>query len=259
MPFVDSFGRAVRKIRLSVTDRCNFRCTYCLPEEPVWLPRRELLSFEELERVARVLVPHGVAKIRLTGGEPLLRRDLPRLVARLATIPGLEGLSITTNGYHLGQQAKPLREAGLRSVTVSLDGLDAATVDALARRACFNRIQAGIRAALAAGFAPIKINCVIVRGVNEHQIEGFAELARSGPYVVRFIEFMPLDSGGTWDMSRVVTGAEIRQRIEARFAIERVSSGAPGPDAARDPASRWRFRDGPGEIGFISSVSEPFC
>jgi cyclic pyranopterin phosphate synthase len=253
MSFVDAFGREVRKIRLSVTDRCNFRCGYCLPVEPVWLPRADLLSFEEIERVARLLVPHGVEKLRLTGGEPLLRRDLELLVAGLAAIPGVRGLSITTNGYHLAEKARALREAGLRTVTVSVDALHAATFDALVRRASFDRVMAGIEAALAAGFSPIKLNCVLVRGVNDDQIQGFAELARSGPYVVRFIEFMPLDSGGTWDMSKVVRGEEVRQRITERWPLEA------GPGDPHDPARVWRFRDGRGEIGFISSVSEPFC
>ncbi len=162
---------------------------------------------------------------------------------------------MTTNAYHLGEQAKALREAGLRAVTVSLDALDRETFEALARRPAFARVRAGIEAAVAAGFAPIKINCVTMRGVNEEQVLAFAELARSGPFVVRFIEFMPLDSGGTWDLTKVVTGAEVRARIEQeqRWPLEAV------PGDGRDPARTWRFRDGRGEVGFISSVSEPFC
>jgi cyclic pyranopterin phosphate synthase len=257
MAFVDRFGREVRKLRLSVTDRCNFRCTYCLPVEPTWLPRAEILSFEEIERVVRALVPQGVRKLRLTGGEPLLRRDLERLVARLARVPGVEGLAMTSNGYFLAEKAKALREAGLRSITVSLDALDAATFDALARRPAFARVMAGIEAALAAGFPEIKINSVILRGVNEGEVVRLAELARSGPFVVRFIEFMPLDSGGGWDLSRVVVGAEVRRRIEERWPLEPVAPPVAG--SGRDPAARYRFRDGRGEVGFISSVSEPFC
>ena len=266
MSFVDRFGREVRKIRLSVTDRCNFRCLYCLPEEPTWLPRDEILSFEELERVARVLVSHGVTRVRLTGGEPLLRRGLPRLVERLSALPGLEGLTMTTNGYYLGEQAKALRDAGLQAVTVSLDALDRETFEALVLRPSFERVMSGIQAALDAGFAPIKINCVAMRGKNEHQVLAFAELARSGPYVVRFIEYMPLDSGHGWDMSQVVTGAEIRARIAERWPLEPIAQPAAaattrsaGTVAGRDPATRFRFADGRGEIGFISSVSEPFC
>lgn len=253
MAFVDGFGREVRKLRISVTDRCNLRCLYCLPEEPLWLPREEILSFEEIERVARALAPHGVSKLRLTGGEPLLRRDLDRLVAKLAAIEGIRSIAITTNGYYLAQHAVALREAGLQAVTVSLDALDAKTFQALTKRPAFEQVMRGLEAAVAAGFAPVKLNCVTLVGQNEDQILGFAELARSGPYVVRFIEYMPLDSGGAWDLSRVLTGAEVRRRIEARYPLEPISGDG------REPARRWRFRDGQGEVGFISSVSEPFC
>lgn len=250
---VDSFGREVRKLRLSVTDRCNFRCTYCLPEEPTWMPRAELLTFEEIERVAGILAPLGVRKLRLTGGEPLVRRDLVRLVARLAAIPGIDGLAMTTNGFHLGEYAKGLRDAGLKAVTVSLDALDPETFFELVRRPAFDRVIAGLDAALAAGFRPIKINCVTMRGINEDHVLRFAEMSRSGDFNVRFIEYMPLDSGDRWDLSKVVPGSEVRARISERWPLRAI------PGDGREPASRYEFVDGRGEIGFISSVSEPFC
>ena len=251
---VDAYGRTARKLRISVTDRCNLRCLYCLPEEPAWLPRAEILSFEEIERVARVLVGLGVEKVRLTGGEPLVRTDVQKLAARLALIPGLKGLTMTTNGLHLDEKARPLKEAGLTGLTVSLDALDPETYTRLVRRDALSRVLKGLDSALAAGFSPLKINMVVMRGANDEAVAEFAQLARSGPYIVRFIEFMPLDSGGTWTPERVVTAKEILERVNNVAAVE------PVPDQdAHDPARRYRFRDGRGEVGIIAAVSEPFC
>jgi len=253
MPFTDTFGRVVRKLRLSVTDRCNLRCRYCLPVEPTWLPRADLLTFEEIERFVRVVVPHGVDRLRLTGGEPLLRRDLAGLVERLAAIPGVDSLAMTTNGVGLDEHAKRLREAGLGAVTVSLDALDPEMYRELVKRDELGRVFAALDTARAVGLTPIKINTVVMRGVNEDQVERFAGMARERAMVVRFIEYMPLDSGGAWDMTQVVSGDELRRRISARWPLEPIAR------AGNDPATRWRFADGRGEIGFISSVTEPFC
>ena len=250
----DGFGRVHDDLRISVTDRCNLRCAYCMPEEPTWLPRASLLRYEEIERLARIAVELGVRKIRLTGGEPLVRRDLPDLVRRLAAIEGLADLSLTTNGLLLEPAVPVLRAAGVDRVNVSLDTLDPLRFERMTRRAALERVLGGIAAAAAAGMAPVKVNTVILRDMNDDEVEPMAERARAEGWELRFIEFMPLENGGTWDRARVVTGAEIRARIAACWPIE--------PDPAEDPhapATRWRFRDGGGTVGFIDSVSAPFC
>jgi len=255
MAFVDSFGREVRKIRLSVTDRCNFRCAYCLPVEPVWLPRAELLTFEEIERLARIFVELGVEKIRITGGEPLLRHELPRLIASLAAIPGLADLTLTTNGYLLAQQAAPLARAGLRRITVSLDSHDEEVFRRMSGRDFGPaRVLEGIEAAQKAGLSPIKINCVVQRGVNDHQIADLARRFRGTGHIVRFIEFMDVGTKNHWDLTQVVTAREIVERIGAEFPLE-----PEGPNYPGEVAERWRYADGAGEIGVIASVSQPFC
>jgi cyclic pyranopterin phosphate synthase len=254
MSFSDSFGRVVRKLRVSVTDRCNFRCLYCLPEEPRWVPRSQILSFEEIERVVGVMLANGVHKVRLTGGEPLVRRDVTKLVAHLARLHGLSVLSMTTNGFYLAEHAAELKAAGLDAVTVSLDSLNPEQFRELVRRDALVKVMEGIEAALAAGFSPIKLNVVPMRGVNEQAIDDFARLARSGPYIVRFIEYMPLDSGGKWSTEKVVSAAEIIERLSAIAPLELVRDQDP-----HQPSRRYRFADGRGEIGLIASVTQPFC
>jgi cyclic pyranopterin phosphate synthase len=253
---VDRFGRRIESLRISVTDRCDLRCFYCIADEDItWLPRRELLSLEELARVARVAVECGVRKIRLTGGEPLLRKNLPALVAELARLPGLEDLALTTNGTQLERLAGPLARAGLRRVNVSLDSLDPRTFAAMTRRDAHARVWAGIEAAAAAGLAPIRLNAVLVRGRNDHEVVDFARLARARAFEVRFIEFMPLEHGRQWGTDVLVPGREARERIHAVFPL------VPKPDRDPHAPSRdWVFADGgPGLVGFIDSVTEPFC
>jgi len=250
----DGFGRVHDDLRISVTDRCNLRCAYCMPEEPVWLPRASLLRYEEIDRLARIAAGLGVRRLRLTGGEPLVRRDLPDLVCRLASIPGIDDLSLTTNGLLLEGVARELRAAGLGRINVSLDTLDPARFAQMTRRPALARVLAGIAAAAAAGFRPIKVNTVVLRGLNDDEIEPLVARARDEGWELRFIEFMPLENGGTWDRSRVVTGAEIRARIDAVWPVE-----ADRPDDPHAPATRFRFRDGLGTVGFIDSVTAPFC
>jgi len=253
---IDSHGRVLRDLRVSLTDRCNFRCLYCIPDEDIeWLPREGLLSLEETARIARIAVAAGIRKLRITGGEPLLRKNLPSLVAELAGIPGLEDLALTTNGTELPRLAEPLAEAGLRRVNVSLDSLDRATFARVAQRDALDAVLAGVDAAEAAGLLPLSLNCVVVRGVNDGEAVDFARLARERGFEVRFIEFMPLEHGHHWGRDRLVPGAELRARIDAAFPLE------PHPDQDPHAPSRdWVFADGaPGVVGFIDSVSEPFC
>jgi cyclic pyranopterin phosphate synthase len=256
----DLLGRSLRDLRISVTDRCNFRCPYCMPAEIYgeryeFLPKPEILSYEEIERLARIFVEAGARKIRVTGGEPLLRRDLPRLIERLAKVPGVEDLTLTTNGYFLAAQAEPLREAGLRRVTVSLDSLDEEVFEKMnGFRGGLDRVLAGIEAAERAGLRPIKVNCVVIRGMNDETILDLARFFRGSGKIVRFIEFMDVGTRNRWDLSRVVTAREIVERIGSVFPLEPVSPGYEG-----EVASRYRYRDGQGEIGVIASVSEPFC
>lgn len=250
---MDRFGRRARKLRLSVTDRCNFRCVYCMPEDVVFKDRAELLTFEELERVTRVAVGLGIEKVRLTGGEPLARRDVEQLVARLVAIPGLRGVSMTTNGYFLPDKAAALKAAGLSGINISLDTLDADRFLLLTRRDYLQAVLAGIDAAVAAGLAPIKLNMVVMRGWNDDEVATFAALARTRPLIVRFIEFMPLDNGGVWNNDLVVPAREILARAAA------VAPLVPVDHDPSEPARRYRFADGRGEIGVIASVTEPFC
>ncbi len=254
MGFPDRFGRIHDDLRISITDRCNLRCNYCMPEEPEWFPRDQILHYEEILRVVRVLVGHGVRRFRLTGGEPLVRRDVPRLVAMLAAVPGVDDLSLTTNGVLLAPVARALADAGLRRINVSLDTLDASRFGAMTRRDELARVLEGIDAAKAAGFSPIKINTVLLRGVNDDEVESLVRWARDAGHELRFIEFMPLENGDTWNLARVVTGAEVRRRVEAICALD----PDPGADP-RAPASRFLFRDRKGAVGFINSVTEPFC
>jgi cyclic pyranopterin phosphate synthase len=259
MTVKDSLGRPLRDLRVSVTDRCNFRCVYCMPREVfgrdyAFLDRRELLTFEEIARLARLFVGHGVEKVRLTGGEPLLRCELERLVAMLAAIPGLD-LTLTTNGSLLARQARALKEAGLRRVTVSLDSLDDAVFRAM-NDVDFPvaRVLEGIDAAAGAGLAPVKVNMVVKRGVNERSIVPMARFFRAKGHILRFIEYMDVGNANGWRLNDVVPAAEVIARIGREMPLVPVEPDYPG-----EVASRWRYADGGGEIGVIASVTQPFC
>ena len=256
----DRMGRPMRDLRISVTDRCNFRCPYCMPaeiygEKYQFLARPELLSFEEVERLARIFVGLGVEKLRITGGEPLLRHDLPRLVASLARIDGVQDLTLTTNGFLLAAQAKSLAEAGLRRITVSLDSHDDETFGRMNGRGHGTaRVLEGIEAAAAAGLSPIKINCVVQRGVNQDSIVPMARHFKGTGHVVRFIEYMDVGTLNGWDPAQVVSAGEIVKAIDAVFPLAALEPGYAG-----EVAERWGYRDGSGEIGVIASVTQPFC
>jgi cyclic pyranopterin phosphate synthase len=250
----DGYGRVHTNLRLSLTDRCNLRCVYCMPAEPEWMPQPEILTFEEIERLARVGVSLGIRDFRLTGGEPTARKDLPELVRRLAAIPGLRDLAMTTNGILLKKLARPLREAGLQRLNISLDTLRGEKFVHIARRDGFRETWEGIEAADQAGFRPLKINMVVMKGVNDDEVVDFAEMARTRPWQIRYIEFMPLDGDNLWSRDQVVPAREILDRIHARWPLELESNGP-----LSDPARIYRFRDGVGDIGVIASVTEPFC
>jgi cyclic pyranopterin phosphate synthase len=259
-PPVDRLGRRLHDLRVSVTDRSNFRCVYCIPKEVFgrdfqFLPRAEVLDFEEIARIVRACLPLGVEKVRLTGGEPLVRRDLHRLVAMLAPLPGLRDLTLTTNGSLLARQAPALADAGLRRVTVSLDSLD----DEVFRRMNdvdfpVGRVLAGIDAAERAGLTPIKVNMVVRRGLNEDSVLPMARTFRERGMILRFIEYMDVGTTNGWRLDDVVPAAELVAAIDAEMPLEPVAANYPG-----EVATRWRYRDGSGEIGVISSVSQPFC
>ena len=252
---IDSFGRVVNNLRISVTDRCNFRCHYCMPEEGMtWMKKNELLSFEEIARTVQIMSRLGVNKIRLTGGEPLMRRDLHVLVRLISRIDGIHDIALTTNGFFLKDQAEDLHSAGLKRMTVSMDSLDAATFSEVTRRDYFTTVWEGLDLLQRLDFSPIKINVVVMRGVNDGEVEKFAELARAKPFIIRFIEYMPIGAGDGWNYSKVVPTREIIQRIERSFPRL-----VPVEYHGSQPADRFRFEDGVGELGFISSVSEPFC
>jgi cyclic pyranopterin phosphate synthase len=272
---VDSHGRTLRDLRVSLTDRCNFRCLYCLPETeaaqnfyrghwahlpnpaPIvqqWVDRSLLLSFEEIERVVRVAVGLGIQKIRLTGGEPLLRHGVEELVARIAKIPGLEDLAMTTNGFLFTQKARALRAAGLHRISFSLDSLDRDNFKKITGREGLAEVLESIRLAQELSFHPVKVNAVVIRGINDHELVSLVEFARDRNLSFRFIEFMPLDSARAWQKEMVVPGAEILNRIRERFELRPVAADNPSVTA-----KRWAFADGRGEIGVIAPVSEPFC
>jgi cyclic pyranopterin phosphate synthase len=252
----DSFGRTVNNLRISVTDRCNFRCRYCMPEEGMqWMARSELLTFEELTRLSRVFASLGVKHIRLTGGEPLMRKDLHVLVKQISGVPGIQDIAMTTNGYFLAEQAPDLVKAGLHRINVSLDSLDPVKFTEMTRRDHFHRVWEGIEAVDRLGIRPIKLNVVLIRGMNEDEIPKFADLARSRSFVIRFIEFMPIGSDDGWSPEKVVTGKEIIAGMEKAVG-KRLK---PVEMRGAQPADRFVFEDGIGEIGLISSVSEPFC
>jgi cyclic pyranopterin phosphate synthase len=255
----DTLGRPLRDLRLSVIEACNFRCPYCMPADRVpdnhGFDSATRLSFDEIETLVRGFVRNGVTKLRITGGEPLLRKRLPDLVARLARIQGLADIALTTNGSLLASQAAALREAGLHRITVSLDALDAGLFHALSGgRGRIADVLAGIDAARAAGFDPIKLNCVVERGINEGEVLPLVEFARERGHVMRFIEYMDVGTCNGWRRDRVVPSAELRDRIHARWPLRGLEAQYRG-----EVASRYGFADGGGEVGFVSSVSEPFC
>jgi len=253
---IDSYGRVHTNLRISVTDRCNIRCFYCMPHDDVqFKPRGELLRFEEIERYVRVVAPMGVNKLRITGGEPLVRAELPKLVSALSRIPGIEDLAMTTNGMLLPRHAKALKEAGLHRLNISLDGLSEETFRRISRRDGLDRVLSGIEAAKSEGFKQIRLNAVAIRKVNEHEIVPLARFAREQDLELRFIEFMPLDAEQNWQDEHVLSGDEIRARLEAAIGP---LTPASRPDPTQ-PAMDYRFADGVGRIGFINSVSEPFC
>jgi len=254
-PLVDSFGRIHDNLRISVTDRCNIRCFYCMPETGVqFVPRAEILDFEEIERFARIAVGLGIRKIRLTGGEPLLRRDLPVLVRRLAAIPDITDLALTTNGVLLDQFAEPLFEAGLRRINVHLDTLDRERFVRIARRDDLDRVLAGLERARHIGFR-VKLNAVAIRNLVEPDVVPLARYARERGFEVRYIEFMPLDSQDLWDREKVLTADEIVATLSREISP---LIAVPDPDS-RAPATQYSFADGGGTVGFIASVSRPFC
>jgi len=252
----DQFGRLHDNLRISVTDRCNIRCFYCMPEGEVeYMPRPEILTYEETERFVRVAAGLGVTKIRLTGGEPLVRKDLPRLIERLAAIEGIRDIALTTNGVLLAGQAQALYDAGLRRLNIHLDTLDAEKFARITRRDDHARVMAGIDSALALGFGPVKINVVAVKGLMEPDIVPMARFGREHGIEIRYIEFMPLDAQNIWDRSRVLTMDTMIGMLSREIGeLEAV----PDPDP-RAPATEFRFTDGVGRVGFIASVSKPFC
>jgi cyclic pyranopterin phosphate synthase len=274
----DSHGRVMRDLRVSITDRCNFRCLYCLPEteqaanfyrtrfDPVknpqplkpiameWKPKSEILTFEEIERVIHVFAGLGIQKIRLTGGEPLLRHGVDRLVAKVAAIPGIDDLALTTNGFLFPQQGAKLKAAGLKRISFSMDSLDHDNFKKMTGRDGLREVLAGIQMARSLGLNPVKVNAVVIRGLNDHEVEALAAFAHDQDLSFRFIEFMPLDSSRAWLKELVVPGSEILARLQARFGLVPVK-----PGHAAETAKRWAFPDGRGEIGIIAPVTEPFC
>jgi cyclic pyranopterin phosphate synthase len=272
---IDSHGRVLRDLRVSLTDRCNFRCLYCLPEteaaqnfyrgrwanlpdsKPIlqeWVPKSNLLTFEEIERVVRLSVGLGIQKIRLTGGEPLLRQDLEKLIARIAGIPGLTDLAMTTNGFLFPQKARALRDAGLQRLSFSLDSLDRENFKKITGRDGLSLVLESIRIAQELGFNPVKVNAVVIRGLNDHEVEGLAQFGKERGLAMRFIEFMPLDSARAWLKELVVPGHELLQRLGNRFDLRPVTDSN-----VSSTSKRWRFADSAGEVGIIAPVSEPFC
>lgn len=255
-PLVDTFGRLHDNLRISVTDRCNIRCFYCMPEEGVkFQPREEILTFEEIERFARVAAGLGVRKIRVTGGEPLVRKDLPELIAKLTRVPGIEDIALTTNAVLLAAQAPALYAAGLRRLNVHLDTLDRERFRQITRRDDFDKVLDGIFTAQRLGFGPVKLNVVAVKNLIEPDLVPLARFGREHGFEIRFIEFMPLDSQGLWDKSKVLLADDILKTLRAEVGpLEPV----PDPDP-RAPATEFRYADGGGRVGFIASVSKPFC
>jgi GTP 3',8-cyclase len=250
---LDRFGRKATDLRISVTDRCNYRCVYCMPARVQWLPKAQILSFEEIEILARMFAREGVTKLRLTGGEPLVRRELPRLVERLATIKGIEDISLTTNGYYLKEHARALYDAGIRRINISLDSLQPDRFERMTQNNSFHRVMEGIREAKNVGYDPIKINCVPIRGFNDDEIIDFLNWGAAEGLQIRFIEFMPLDGDHHWKRDRVMTQSEILALAAEKGFIEKLHSSKPAP------AMIYRYAEGVGNFGVIPSVTQPFC
>ncbi len=257
---LDTLQRPIRDLRISVTDKCNFRCPYCMPaeifgEKYEFLPKAEILTFEEITRLARIFADLGVTKIRVTGGEPLLRRDLETLIAKLSQINGIQDLTLTTNGYLLADKAQSLKDAGLRRLTVSLDAIDDQTFNLMSGRTYgTERVLEGIRAAKKAGFQAIKINAVVQKGINDHLVIDLAQHFHNTGHILRFIEFMDVGNRNNWNLDQVVPAAEIIDRIHTVLPIEPLD-----PNYTGEVAKRYRYLDGGGEIGVIASVTQPFC
>jgi cyclic pyranopterin phosphate synthase len=252
---IDGKGRVATKLRISVTDRCNFACLFCMPEKDKrkWIPSAEILSFDEIERVSRVFASMGVSRIRITGGEPLLRRGLEALVARLTSMPGIEEVDMTTNGWFLEEKAKSLKDAGLDGVSVSLHSLKPDRFARISGMDALPKVLRGLEESIRVGLSPIKVNSVAIRGYNDDEILDIVDYAHSRGLPIRFIEFMPLDGLGIWSADKMVPGKEILQRVSQSYSL------APLGRSYGSTASLWRFRDGPGELGLIMSMTEPFC
>jgi len=248
----DSFGRVARKLRISVTDRCNFRCQFCMPKTPVWLPRENILTYEEIYRVVSLFAKMGVSKVRLSGGEPLMRRNVERLVSLLVSVPGIRSVNMTTNGFQLAEKASALTKAGLNGVTVSLHSLKPDRFKEISGGGVFEKVIEGIESARKNNL-PTKINAVIIRGCNDDEIVDLASLAFSGKVTMRFIEFMPFDGERMWGMGKVVSGKEIIERVSSRYKL------IPESRESGSTAKLYRFADGEGQIGVITSITEPFC
>ena len=252
---VDAYQRPIQDLRISVTDRCNFRCTYCMPlDEYEWIDKKEILTFEEIKRLARLFIQLGVEKVRLTGGEPLVRQDLAVLVQELSALEGLKDLCLTTNGALLGEKMEALKKAGLRRVNISIDTLDAEKFKRMTKRGDLNKVLEGIFAAKKAGIAPIKLNAVIERGVNDDDILPLVEFSRTHGFAMRFIEYMDVGNSNNWTSAKLVTKKEIIEKIAARYPVKEVGRGR-----GSAPSVDYEFVDGQGDIGVIASVTEPFC
>jgi GTP 3',8-cyclase len=249
----DKFGRQIMDLRVSVTDRCNFRCVYCRSANPeTHMPARELLEWDEYERLVRLLVGLGIRKVRVTGGEPMVRPGVEDFIARLKAL-GIQDISMTTNGYLLADRCHDLAAAGMNRINISLDSLNRERFERITRTKTFDQVIAGIDAAQASKLRPVKVNAVLVRGINDDEVEAFAEFARDRDLIMRFIEFMPLDADHAWTRDMVITGAEVHRRISARWPL------VPVVHERSETARKYRFADGRGEIGLISPVSQPFC
>ena len=251
---IDAFGRVADDLRVSVTDRCNFRCTYCMPAEGLrWIPKAEILSFEEIGRLVGVFASLGVRSLKVTGGEPTVRAELPKLIGMLRRVEESLDISMTTNGLLLDRLAQPLADAGLDRVTISCDSLMRHRFAEMTRRDAFDRVMEGVRAAERAGLTPVKINCVVIGGVNEDEVVDFARYARETGFEIRFIEYMPLDAEQAWERAKVVPSAQLIETIDRTYPLIPEAEDA-------EPATRFRFADGaPGSVGVIASVTEPFC
>jgi|BEDMetMinimDraft_2_1075160.scaffolds.fasta_scaffold03308_5 cyclic pyranopterin phosphate synthase len=250
---IDAFGRVAKKLRISVTDKCNFSCIFCMPSQPIWIPKEEILTYEEIERLVRIFAKLGIEKVKLTGGEPLVRKDIEILIKKISNIEGIKSVSITTNGYFLPEKAKTIKEAGIDSCTVSLHSLDKEKFNSVTGRDVYDRVLKGIQAAIDAGFKKVKINTVIIRGYNENEILDLVEFARNNRLILRFIEYMPFDGLHLWNLDKVVTGKEILQVIKRKYDFEEI------PRESGSTSKNYRFKDGKGEFGIITSISQPFC